>query len=124
VANSLCYIEYITLHNASHKTIFLQQLLKGLGLVQLNLTTLYCDNNAASCLAEDHIWHSQVKHIRVKYHSVCELMTNGVLTVTRIHSCNNTADILTKPLAQPDFLCLCNYLGLCEPQANESAHAT
>jgi len=116
-------MEYIALHNASHKTIFLQQLLEGLGLVQPNLTSLHCNNNAASCLAEDHIWHPQVKHIRVKYHFVCKLMTNGMLTIMRICSCDNTANILTKPLAWPDFLCLCNYLGLCEPQANESAHA-
>jgi hypothetical protein len=123
VADSSCYAEYIALHDASHETIFLRQLLEGLGLAQPNPTTLHCDNDAASRLAEDHIWHPQVKHIRVKYHSVRELVANSELTVTRVRSCDNTADILTKPLARPDFLRLRNYLGLREPRTTESAHA-
>ena len=63
IADSSCYAEYIALHNTLHKTIFLHQLLNGIGLAQLDPTLLHCDNDAASHLAEDQMWHPQVKHI-------------------------------------------------------------
>jgi len=84
IADSSCYTEYIALHDASHKTIFLHQLLDGIGLAQSNPTLLHCDNGMASCLAEDQMWHPQVKHIWVKYHSIRKLITNKELAVTRV----------------------------------------
>jgi hypothetical protein len=70
VADSSCYMKYIALHDAFHETIFLRQLLEGLDLAQHELTPLHCDNDAASRLAEDYMWHLQVKHIQVKYHFI------------------------------------------------------
>ncbi len=84
VADSSCYAEYITLHDTSHKTIFLQQLLDGLGLAQPHPTPLHCNNDAASHLAKDQMWHPQVKHIQVKYHLIQKLIANSELTVMRV----------------------------------------
>ena len=124
VADSSCYVEYIALYDASHKTIFLCQLLEGVGLSQFTPTPLHCDNNATSRLAEDHMWHPQVKHIWVKYHSIHELVTNSEVNVIRVQSCNNITNILTKPLACPDFLHLHQYLGLHKARHSEPTHAT
>jgi hypothetical protein len=124
VADSSCYAEYIALHDASHETIFLRQLLDGIGLAEPNATPLHCDNDAASRLAEDHVWHPQVKHIRVKYHSIRQLVANGEVSVTRVRSCDNVADIFTKPLARTDFERLRTYLGLRERTTATPAHAT
>jgi hypothetical protein len=46
-ADSSCYAEYISLHDASHEVIFLRQLLDGLHLSLTEPTPLYCDNDAA-----------------------------------------------------------------------------
>ena len=78
----------------------------GMGLIQASPTPLHHDNDATSCLAEDHMWHLQVKHIQVKYHSICKLITNSELTIMRVWSCDSIANILTKPLTCPNFLCL------------------
>ena len=110
VADSSCYAEYIALHEAAHEAIFLRQLLSGLHILPSGTTPLHCDNDAASKLAEDHVWHSRTKHIRVKYHYIREQVLTGDLNVTRVRSHDNTADILTKPLNRPDFLHLRQYL--------------
>ena len=112
VADSSCYAEYIALHNASHKIIFLRQLLNGLSLLPPGATHLFCNNNAATRLSEDHVWHSHTKHIRVKYHFTRERVLAGEITVSRVGSKNNTADIFTKPLARIDFHHLRHYLGI------------
>jgi hypothetical protein len=112
VADSSCYAEYIALHDASHEASFLRQLLAGLGFHDPNPTPLHCDNDAASRLTEDHVFHPQVKHIRVKFHHTRDMVTEGELRVARVRSCDNLADILTKPLGRVDFLRLRGYLGL------------
>lgn len=112
VVDSLCYAEYMSLQTAAHKAIFLRQLLHGLHFLPAQVTQLFCDNDAASRLAEDHIWHSHTKHIRVKYHYICEQVLEGELAVSHVKSKENTTDILTKSLSHPDFLHLHHYLGL------------
>jgi hypothetical protein len=112
VAGSSCYAEYIALHDAAHKIVFLRQLLKGLHLLPSDATLLFCNNDTASCLTEDHVWHSHTKHIHVKYHYTRKLVLSGDAAIKHAGSKDNIADILTKPLAHPDFQHLCHYLGV------------
>ncbi len=112
VADSSCYAEYMALHDAAHKAIFLRQLLEGLHLLPSSPTRLFCDNDAASRLTEDHVWHSHTKHIRIKYHFTREQVLAGELAVTRVSLKENTADIFTKPLSKVDFQHLRHYLGI------------
>ena len=111
-ADSSCYAEYISLHDASNEVIFLRQLLEGLGLTLPEPTYVYCDNDAARHLTEDQRWHARVRHIRVKYHSTRDLVEFDELKVLRVRSSENAADILTKPLARNDFTRLRQYLGV------------
>ena len=99
VTDSSCYTKYIALHNAAHEVVFLRQLLDSLRILSPGATSIFCDNDATSQLAEDHVWHSHTKHIRVKYHYTHELVLNGDVTVPQVDSKDNIADILTKPLA-------------------------
>jgi hypothetical protein len=64
IADSSCYAEYIALHDAAHKVVFMRQLLEGLHVLLSGPTQLFCDNDAATRLSEDHVWHSHTKHIR------------------------------------------------------------
>lgn len=112
VADSSCYAEYIALHSASYEVVFLRQLLEGLRFLLSGPTQLLCDNDAASRLSEDHVWHSHSKHIRVKYHYARELVLNGDVSISRVGSKDNTADIFTKPLPCADFQRLRYYLGV------------
>ena len=60
IADSSCYAKYISLHNASHKVIFIRQLLKGLNMPLSDAMPLYCDNDTAWQLTKDQHWHSKV----------------------------------------------------------------
>jgi len=61
---------------------------------------------------EDHVWHSHTKHVHIKYHFTREQVLAGELTVTRVSSKENTADIFTKPLSKADFQRLRHYLSI------------
>ncbi len=106
MADSLCYTKYIALHDTSHKVAFLCMLLTGLSFSPSSLTPIHCNNDAAHTLAEDHIGHPNVKHICVKFHHIRQLMEDGSVSLLRMQSADNMADILTKPLAQGNFQCL------------------
>ena len=104
VADSSCYAEYIALHQALHEVVFLWELMSCLLPPDNTPTVVFCDNDAASILTEDHVWHARVKHIHVNYHYVRKLVANKELTVQCVHSSENTADILTKPLNRTNFV--------------------
>jgi hypothetical protein len=102
-ADSSCYAEYIALHHAGKELVFLRELLHSLGTPSPTSTPLHCDNDAMRLLAEDHSHHANVKHIRVKYHTIRDIVEEGLTHVARVCSSDNVADILTKPLARPSF---------------------
>ena len=112
VVDSSCYAEYIALHDSSHEVTFLHELLSSLHFRTSLPTPIHCNNDVVHCLAEDHIGHPNVKHIRVKFHHIRELVDDSSVSLLRVRSTDNTADVLTKPLAWGDFLCFQHYLGI------------
>src|SRR6266581_6622337 len=98
-----------TLHETSREGILLRQLLDSLAFPCCGSTPIHCDNDTATRLAEDHVLHSEVKHIRVKLHTIWDYIAFGDVRVLRVRSEDNIVDILTKPLGRPDFLRLHSY---------------
>src|SRR5258708_26285366 len=111
-ANSTCYAEYIALHHAGKELVFLRELLEGLGHNHAGSTPLFCNNDSARLLTDDPSNHTNVKHIRTKYHTTRDLVDDGYLHVVRIPSTENAADIFTKPLGRDAFEYLRDKLGL------------
>jgi hypothetical protein len=110
--DSSCYAEYIALHHANKETVFLRELLEGLGFPPDVSTPLKCDNDAARRLVGDQSNHANVKHFRVKYHTTRDLVDEGIVHIVRIPSADNVADIFTKALAKPAFIKFRDLLGL------------
>jgi len=119
VADSSCYAEYIALSEASQEAIFLRMLLEGINFPDMKPSRLYCDNDTAIRLAEDQVWHSKCKHIRVKFHYVRDQVLAREIKVNHVHSKDNPADIFTKALGRPDFLHHQTSLGLVAPAVEE-----
>jgi hypothetical protein len=116
-ADSSCYAEYIAVHSATHEVLFFRQFLDGLDMPVFEATPLYCDNDAARQLTEDQRWHAKIKHFRVRYHTVRDLVNTDELKVLAVRSSDNVADIFTKPLGPTDFARLRNYLGIRPPRS-------
>jgi hypothetical protein len=110
--DSTCYAEYVALHHAGKELVFLRELLEGLGFHSFTSTPLHCDNDSARQLTGDPSNHANVKHFRVRYHTIRDLVDEGLTHIARIPSAANTSDIFTKPLTKDLFERFRSGLGL------------
>jgi hypothetical protein len=105
VAASLAVQEVVWLH------LFVKEM--GLGHELLSLpTAIYEDNAGAICLTESQDTHQRTKHIDVKYHHIRSEVAKGVCKFVKIHTDEQAADGLTKPLGPIKFERFTKLLGL------------
>jgi hypothetical protein len=116
VAGSSTEAEYIAASEASREALWLRSLLHELNLTPSSPTSvhsggsfdegatpIFCNNTGAITLAFDQAFHTRVKHIDVRYHFIREQVEALKVTMKRVSSAENVADIFTKPLARPSF---------------------
>ncbi|KAE8240491.1 hypothetical protein A4X13_0g7775 [Tilletia indica] len=90
--------EYMALFEAAREALWIRTFLGELGLPQTTATPLYCDNDAATTIANNRAAFGKSKHFDIKYHFTRQRVQRGELTVTRVDTDDNLADILTKVL--------------------------
>ncbi len=100
VSTSTHEAEYMALCMSAKQHIWLKNAMNELGLKDIP-SALSCDNNGAKDLAHNPRVGDRSKHIDVAYHFTRELVEKGELTILRIDSDDNPADICTKAL-KPD----------------------
>ncbi|KAF5470623.1 hypothetical protein F2P56_011125 [Juglans regia] len=103
IARSSTEAEYKSVANATCEILWLQSLLKELGIFQKNPPTPWCDNLGATYLSVNPVLHSITKHVDLDYHFVREWVDAKTLQVSFISSNDQIADILTKPLSAVRF---------------------
>ncbi|KAK8913818.1 hypothetical protein KSP39_PZI024059 [Platanthera zijinensis] len=103
VALSTAEAEYNALTIAGCQTVWLRMILEDLMLSQRSPTKLNCDNQAAIALTKNPMFHGRVKHVRMKYHFIRELVKNGEVEVIFCSTKDQAADIFTKALKPADF---------------------
>ena len=83
-------------------------------MVPASLTpiTLYCDNSRAVAQSKEPRNHGKGKHIERKYHLIHDIVQRGDVTVTKIATTDNLADLFTKGLPKKVFECHLDSLGL------------
>jgi hypothetical protein len=72
VSRSSSEAEYKSLANATAKVMWVQTLLKELGVKGPKFARLWCDNLGATYLPANHVFHARTKHIEVDFHFVRE----------------------------------------------------
>ena len=98
-ASSSTHAEYVALSDASCEVCWLRNLYSELGLLREEVPTMiYGDNNGSVAMANHPQFHSQSKHIMVRWHWIRELVQENTISVNTCHNLDQTADILTKAL--------------------------
>jgi hypothetical protein len=87
---------------AAKEALWLTGLVKELGIQQGGVS-LYCDSQSAIHLAKNQVYHARTKHIDVRFHKIKELVATAELLLKKIHTSENAADMLTKPITTDKF---------------------
>ena len=97
--------EYIALTQAAKESIWLQGLLQDLGARRHReeMQNIMVDNQEAMALARKAEFHTQTKHIGIRYHFVQEHIEKKSITLTYCPTTDMTADIFTKALPHLTF---------------------
>lgn len=94
--------EYMALTEASKEAVWLKSLVSQLGMKQESVR-LYCDSQSAMHLAKNQVYHARTKHIDVRYHRVRDWVNSGEVLIEKVHTDENAADFLTKPVTTEKF---------------------
>lgn len=83
--------------------IWLQVLLRELGISSSHAVVLWCDNIGATYLSANPVFHRRSKHVEVDYHFVQERVASHQLEVRPISMKDQVADIMIKALPMTLF---------------------
>ena len=109
VALSTTEAEYMALTAAAKEALWLRRLCKELGFEQESVK-INCDSQSAIALAKNHVHHERTKHIDTKYHFIRDVVEDGSVTLSKIHTSKNPAYFLTKALPGQKFDLCCELL--------------
>ncbi|GJY21407.1 putative reverse transcriptase domain-containing protein, partial [Tanacetum coccineum] len=99
--------EYVSVRKACQQALWIKQALADYG-IRLDDIPILCDNKGAIDLSKNPVQHSRIKYIEIRHHFLRDNVQKGNISIEKISSEDNIADILTKPLKREPF----NYLRL------------
>ncbi|GJR98395.1 hypothetical protein Tco_0270569 [Tanacetum coccineum] len=99
LAISTTEAEYVSAGKACQQALWMKQALIDYG-VRLDDIPIMCDNKGAIDLSKNPVQHSRTKHIEIRHHFLRDNVQKGNISIEKVSSEDNIADILTKPLKQ------------------------
>ena len=96
MARSSTEAEYRALTDTTSELLWLQWLLKDIGVSTSSATSLYCDNQSAIHIAHNDVFHERTKHIEIDCHFIRYHLVHGALKFISVSSKDQLADIFTK----------------------------
>ena len=99
VALSTIEAEFIAIIETCKELLWLKKFLQELGLKQERYV-LHCDSQSAIQLSKNSSFHSRSKHIDVRYYWVRDVLNDKLLQLEKVHTDENTLDMLTKALTK------------------------
>ncbi|GKD71816.1 hypothetical protein Tco_1325906 [Tanacetum coccineum] len=116
LAISTIEAEYVFAEKACQQALWMKQALVDYDII-LNDIPIFCDNKGTIDLSKNPVLHSRTKHIEIRHHFLYDNVEKGNISIQKVSSEDNIADILTKPLKRKPFNLLRLGLGLMEPNA-------
>ena len=98
VTLSTAKAEYVAATHAVKEGIWLCCFVEEVFQPLMNLTVLYCDNQATIALTKDGSFHARTKHIDICYHFIHFIVDSGSFLLVYCPTADMTADTLTKAL--------------------------
>ncbi|GKF98997.1 hypothetical protein Tco_0297780, partial [Tanacetum coccineum] len=99
--------EYVSVGKACQQALCMKQALIDYD-IRLEDIPIICDNKGAIDLSKNPVQHSRAKHIEIRHHFLRDNVQKRNISIEKVSSEGNIADILTKPLKREPF----NYLRL------------
>nr|GEZ39492.1 copia protein [Tanacetum cinerariifolium] len=107
LAISTTEAEYVSAEKAYQQALWMKQSLIDYD-VQLDDVPIMCDNKGAIDLSKNPVKYSRTKHIEIHHYFLRDNVQKRHISIEKVPSVDNIADILTKPLKRESF----NYLRL------------
>ncbi|GJW85581.1 hypothetical protein Tco_0158726 [Tanacetum coccineum] len=107
LAISTTKAEYVSTRKACPQALWMKQALIDYD-IHLDDVPIMCDNKGTIDLSRNPVQHSRTKHIEIRHHFLRDNVQKGNISIKKVASEDNIADILTKPLKHEVF----NYLRL------------
>ena len=92
--------------------IWLERLMRELGILTSEPMKVFCDNQSAINIAKNLVHHDRTKHVEIDRHFIKEKIENGTVSLLYTPTSQQIADILTKALPRKNFEDLSTKLGL------------
>ncbi|MCO5558509.1 hypothetical protein L7F22_012094 [Adiantum nelumboides] len=102
VALSITEAEYVAATEAFKEALWLMRLVDDLG-IKVKVPGLHCDSQSAIMLANYPVFHAKTKHIEVKYHFIKSVLEDKAIEFVKVHTDDNSANLLTKGLPTERF---------------------
>ncbi|MCO5553957.1 hypothetical protein L7F22_007483 [Adiantum nelumboides] len=102
VTQSPTEVEYVAVSEACKEAIWLGWLVTDLG-VKEEMPMLHCDSQSTIQLARNPVYHSETKHVDVKYHFIREIVEDKQVQLVKVHTTDNPTDLLTKGFSRESF---------------------
>jgi len=112
VSLSSAEAEYQAICATTCEAVWLRRLLQDVGEEQIDTTTIRCDNQSSIKLANNPVFHKNTKNIDTQFHFVREKVQSKEIHLEYCNTCDNVADIFTKPLAKVKFQMFREMLGI------------
>ncbi|GJZ13493.1 hypothetical protein Tco_0548723 [Tanacetum coccineum] len=111
VATSTTEAEYVAAAHCCGQVLWVQNQLLDYGFNFMN-TKIHIDNESTICIVKNPVYHSKTKHIEIRHHFIRDCYEKKLISVEKIHTDLNVADLLTKPFDGPRFNYLVVSIGL------------
>ena len=103
VSRSRIESEYRAIAHVAVEVIWLQSLLRELGVSPPNPLVLWCDNIGATYLTSNPLFHARTKHIGIDFHFMRDLVAFKSLIIRFLSFKDQLADTFTKPQPMAHF---------------------
>jgi hypothetical protein len=103
IALSTAEAEYIAACSANCEAIWLRKLLTCLFDLEMEATTILCDNQSCIKMTKNLVFHDKSKHIEIRYHYIRDMVQRGAIKLQYVSTDEQVADVLTKPLSRVKF---------------------